>query len=339
MSAQKGLVRGAAPVSSPPRDQSMALSPKRGTQRPHSPAKDGPLRRGLLPSVWSASTRAHGGHGLARAPPARPPALARTPLTGGQVPLVEVLQPGTALPLALLSWSLLHTGGHRVGPAWGHSGCAWTDPMGAPSPPSRPWAQGTPHPPLGPQQSQPRYQLKVTLHPVTFLERPGVQGVEGVQALPGVWGLLSKEHKQTLGKRGRTPSLHSLTLGEVTAEGWSHSIQDLRATPEPRAGVRVGRGAASGVWAPASHLQPARRLRGFWSLPQGAPPRLGHTLQRNSPGCPSATHPSCTQGPGGTAQLWGQEVQIVQGLKSNKTCRKNIRTHKLVNVWSWENIE
>lgn len=97
----------------------------------------------------------------------------------------------------------------------------------------------------------------------------------------------------------------------------------------------MGGGAASGVWAPASHLQLACWLQGFWSLPQGAPPRLGRTLRRNSPGFPSSTHPSFTQRPGGAAQLWGQEVQIVQGLKSNKTCKKNVRRiHKLVNAWS-----
>lgn len=46
----------------------------------------------------------------------------RAPRTGSQVPLVEVLQLDSTLPLTLLSWRLLHAGGHRVGPTWGQTG-------------------------------------------------------------------------------------------------------------------------------------------------------------------------------------------------------------------------
>lgn len=38
----------------------------------------------------------------------------------------------------------------------------------------------------------------VPLTLLTFLEDLRVQGVKGVQALPGVWGRLSTKHKQKL---------------------------------------------------------------------------------------------------------------------------------------------
>lgn len=91
-------------------------------------------------------------------------------------------------------------------------------------------------------------RVKVSLRPITFLEGLGVQRVKGVQALPGVWGLLSKEYKQTLGwEQGmyifppRSPD---------TEKGWPHSIQDPRVTHQreqfPRAaeeGIRfLGQG-------------------------------------------------------------------------------------------------
>lgn len=231
MSAQKGPVRGAVSCLVHPGTRAWHCHPRRAHNGPTHLQRMGPCAGVSFHLCARRLQERMVGSGPGRPPRPRPP-RPRVPLTGGQVPLVEVLQLGAALPLALLSRSLLHTGGHRVGPTWGHTDCVRTDPTGAQSPPSCPCVQGTPHPPLGPQQSQPRDQLQITLlHPVTFLERPSVQGVEGVQALPGVWGLLSKEHRQTLGRwRTRTlraPSPHSLTLSEVTAEDWPHSIQDL----------------------------------------------------------------------------------------------------------------
>lgn len=55
--------------------------------------------------------------------------------------------------------------------------------------------------------------------PVTFPEGLRVQGVEGVQALPGVWGLLSTEHKQTQGSGGRAPSPKSRDIGREVPWG------------------------------------------------------------------------------------------------------------------------
>lgn len=60
---------------------------------------------------------------------------------------MEVLQLGSALPLALLSWSFLHTGGHGVGPTWGHMGlsrhsCPTLGPLLDTSPTQVPFLKG-----------------------------------------------------------------------------------------------------------------------------------------------------------------------------------------------------
>lgn len=53
----------------------------------------------------------------------------RAPRTGSQVPLVEILQLDGTLPLTLLSWRLLHAGGHGVGPTWGQTGSPGAQPQ------------------------------------------------------------------------------------------------------------------------------------------------------------------------------------------------------------------
>lgn len=174
----------------------------------------------IFKRIWSAGTKPS---------PCRlyldPPALAQPPypppLTGSQVPLVEVLQLGGTLPLALLSWNLLHAGGHGERPTWGHEHSL--GPWGRLQHPHAPGATapgstvptrlltGT-EPTLTnygcsrePVHRRPR---EVSLYPITFLERLRVQGVKGVQALPGVWSLLSTEHKQTLQGAGGTGDAH-----------------------------------------------------------------------------------------------------------------------------------
>lgn len=148
MSAHESLVRRApsscpGPPESTPgprcpqaegRWQSVVPSSlRRAHKAPAAPAKEGPFRRGLLLSAWSASARGLGQQAPSPVPQPHPGPLALAqppgPRTGSQVPLVEVLQLNGTLPLTLLSWSLLHTGGHRVGPTWGQ-----TDGLGA-----QPW--------------------------------------------------------------------------------------------------------------------------------------------------------------------------------------------------------
>lgn len=57
---------------------------------------------------------------------------------------------------------------------------------------------------------------KMPLILFTFLEKLGIQGVKRVQALPGVWALLSKKHKQKLRRGKYKASLPELT--QVTAQ-------------------------------------------------------------------------------------------------------------------------
>lgn len=138
---------------------------------------------------------------------------------------MEVLQLAGTLPLALLSWNFLHTGGHRVRPTWGQTTMSQstTSYPGVAMAPTRSrnncTREHSPHQANAPASSTASApenpstdaQVKVSLHPITFLEGLRVQGIKGVQALPGVWSLLSTQDKQTLwrgagGSKGCAPS-------------------------------------------------------------------------------------------------------------------------------------
>lgn len=234
MSMHKSLVRGACILPAhpgPPRawgiprlrggGRSVAPSSLRGAHwAPVAPAKDGPFFRSLLLSGCSASARELGCQEpdqVPSCPPLHPLVLAwprpTHPLTGSQVPLVEVLQLVRTLPLSLLSRNLLHAGRHGVGSTWGvHglSGGTTADPREdhnahTPQEPSQegaepPRAHPTHH--LCPHEPSCRHWGELSPDPITFLEGLRVQGAEGVQALPGVWGLLSTENKQIQGEWG-----------------------------------------------------------------------------------------------------------------------------------------
>lgn len=138
--------------------------------------------------------------------------LAHT-LTGIQVPLVEILQLGSSLPLALLSWSLLHTRWHRIGFTWRQRGTASRV---VKERDTEPTSRALPHYPRSPRQGN---TSKVPSILFTFLEELRVQGVKRVQALPGVWGLLSR--KQAEAKKGKIQASDPENTGRTSFSGRS----------------------------------------------------------------------------------------------------------------------
>lgn len=132
--------------------------------------------------------------GLLKHPGKRVCHLSPQSLTGIQVPLVEVLQLGGTLPFALLSWSLLHTGWHRIGFTWQQRGTASRVATGNGY---RTHLQSITSLPQEPQAGEGRAGQHNQVPPIllTFLEELRVQGVKRVQALPGVWGLLSRKQR------------------------------------------------------------------------------------------------------------------------------------------------
>lgn len=232
----------------------------------------------------------------------------RAPRTGSQVPLVEVLQLDSTLPLTLLSWRLLHAGGHRVGPTWGQTGSPGAQPQ--------PRAESVPTGPGAPTSTQARDPSPPPPVPrghtlcITFPEGLRIRGVEGVQALPGVWGVLSTEHKQTQESGGRAPSPSRDTRGGGCpgAAAGRPSTGGRKSAQETHCRGRDPPCRAPGL--PTPHLQPGCGLRGLLPLPECTPPGLGSTLQRNTRDFPLLLHPG-----------FQHPQQLCSGARHREPCR------------------